>query len=1161
MSEVELTGFCLDCGASAVYSPDRRRSKHMQETNITSMSVILCPSCKAEIPQSFKFCGECGAKLQPVAPAGAQAATASPLPPSPATPPASSTPPRDELRDVTVLFADVTGFTAMSEKLDPEAVHELMNACFDGLGRIVHAHGGHIDKYIGDSIMALFGAPVAHEDDPLRAAETALEMQAFLFDFSAKQAARSGGAPAFRMRIGLNCGTVFAGAIGTEGRRDYSVLGDVVNVAARLESAAEPGTVLASAQFKARVQQLYTFGPARLLQLKGKTEAIEAYVIKGDRLAVERSDTASAEPFVARETELRRIREAMAGATPPWIEIRGPLGIGKSHLARMALSGLAGMQIVHVISRPATAARPFSLIRRILHALCILDPSVGATPQTREELINALSHVSSRLGPFLNALWYIAAPDALALRAPDPDALTFRQTLERGIAVLLSDLSRNDKPHALLLDAYDFADAETRKLLERGARRESEAFPPVVVTTRGEGATSANATHTLELRGLEPTESRELVRALTLAAPLPAEAEQDIVRRAGGVPLFIKELVRKVEEDLRHEDKRPGGKWSGAAAMLPSSLLGLMIARLDRLDDSLRSFLGHCSVQGAEFSPEIATRTWLLRGGEATEPAQLLSRLERQSLVTPTTERNGRWAFTEMLMQNACYDGMLRRDRRELHKLVAEVMIAEAEGEAGVSPEALAYHFESSEQWENAAHQNVRAGTRAAGIFANADALSRYARALTALEELAERSPVTRKTELAANRGAALIRLRIGDYAAAAAHAERMREIAVEALDRAESVRLLAHGVMHRGDLESASRMLAAAEQEIHGLTIADDPDCISARIAFDHADVCHRRGENGEARTLIDTCRRRCRGHQENLIQLDILAGRLARTEGRFEEASALYERAHMAAIEAGSLSEEALTSNYMGNAARDAGRYAVAETYFNRALEIWSRVGMTEAIAGAHNNLANLAISRGDDTSAAHHYGKALKAFEEIGNTAGRAIAKMNLAILDIECDRPTNAVQWAEAALTLLEPTANRVLIGLARVIRGEALIDMSRHADAKQAFLSVLTDYTEESHPLALAGARRGLGRIHVFEQDYAKAQEQLSAALTLFRRLKRVQEAARTEVYLAGAYDRTGNAVEARYHLSNARRTFEGLGAARDLLKTNRIELTSVSLNS
>ena len=226
---------------------------------------MLCPTCATEVPAGFKFCGNCGQKLD-----GAPG----PVRPAAAPEPRPAAPPGAERREVAVLFADVSGFTKMSERLDPEDVHAIMNECFTGLGEAIRDEEGYIDKYIGDAVMALFGAPLAHEDDPARACRAALAMQAFLTGFAEQCEGRT-GVP-LRMRIGIHCGLVLAGGVGSDLRMDYSVMGDSVNVASRLESSAVPGSVLISGEVARRTRGRFQLGTARLLSVKGKEQPVEA---------------------------------------------------------------------------------------------------------------------------------------------------------------------------------------------------------------------------------------------------------------------------------------------------------------------------------------------------------------------------------------------------------------------------------------------------------------------------------------------------------------------------------------------------------------------------------------------------------------------------------------------------------------------------------------------------------------------------------------------------------------------------------------------------------------------------------------------------------------------------------------------------------------------
>lgn len=1128
------------------------------------MSAVVCHSCAAEVPTGFKFCGACGAKLADAAP------DAPPVAPAPAqsAPKISSgnaqSPTRDEFRDVTVLFADITGFTAMSEKLDPEIVHAIMSECFEGLGRIVQTHGGHIDKYIGDSIMALFGAPTAHEDDPARAAETALAMQQFLSDFAQRHTGHAGGN--FKMRIGLNSGLVLAGSIGSEGRRDYSVMGDAVNIASRLEAAARPGAILVSADLKRRIETSFSFGPSVLLKLKGKDREIEAFELLGeDGASAPKTTKPVSLPFIGRARErdvilrsLNTLPRAHA-ADPVWIEIRGPIGIGKTRLADIALASRRRPSALRVVSRPTTAMRPFALARRIIYAICQKFSATQRLPETRPEFASALAPVAGGLEPYLSALWYLAAPESLGLKTPDPDPLTFRRTVDRGLAMLLGNVTATDPDLVLLLDAYDLSDTETQSFFESARTDGQPPGPPVIATVRGEDAPAKQATVTITLDRLKDAEASDLLdilEARTMTGALSGDLKRDILARADGVPLFLEELVRKVAEDRATNataaNSQPSGASSGIAA-LPNSLLGVMISRLDRLDTPTRDLLTQCSVQGVEFSSTVARNIWSGRGGDGAAIPAILSALEARHHIQHQDVSGERWSFSQVLMQNACYDSMLKRDRRTLHRDVASALITSSGGAHAVSAEMLANHYELSEQWMEAARQNLRAGDRAAEIFANAEALGRYGRALKAVREHGADGTQERFAVYAGHRGAARVHLRVGNYLEVETNAQLMRNAADAGIAEAEADRLEALGRLHRGDTDRAAALLAAARAKVP----FDGDPCgreVAGQILYDLADLSYRQGRNIAARELISDCRSLLSGSSADTLRLDILEGRVAHTEGRFQDAVRLYEQAYEGAAKAGSLSEEALSSNYMGNAARDVGKYEQAEEFFNRALEIWERTGLTESIAGAHNNLANLAISRGDPARAHFHYSAALDAFGQIGNAAGTALSLTNLAILAIETGAFEDAVAKASQAKTELLRSGNKVLLGLCAVVKGEALLEAGRSAEAAQEFGWVLGAFDASNHPLAIAGAERGMGRVALELQSASSAVAALERALALYTRLAREQEAARTELFLARACQLAGQAEAAQARLDNARRRFKAIGAIHDLDRADKFLL-------
>jgi len=346
--------FCGECGARLALS---------------------CPACNAVNPPTNRFCGECGARLTAGAPSptslagpapAAEPAHAQPAPDelAPATSPperfaspASYTPKHlaekiltsrsaveGERKQVTVMFTDVSGFTATSERLDPEDVHALMDHAFDVILKAVHGYEGTINQFLGDGVMALFGAPIAHEDHTGRALRAALAIQQGLEPLRADVQRMHGRD--FRMRIGINTGLVVVGAIGRDLRMDYTAVGDTVNLAARLLNVAQPGQIVISRHAKELCEGFFLFEDLGDFQVKGKTDPVRAYAVKseiGGRTRLEVSRERGLTPMVGRLAEGQRLAEAFQQASDGRggvVVVVGDPGVGKSRLLYEFLRGL-----------------------------------------------------------------------------------------------------------------------------------------------------------------------------------------------------------------------------------------------------------------------------------------------------------------------------------------------------------------------------------------------------------------------------------------------------------------------------------------------------------------------------------------------------------------------------------------------------------------------------------------------------------------------------------------------------------------------------------------------------------------------------------------------------------------------------------------------------
>jgi len=661
-----------------------------------------------------------------------------------------------------VLFADVSGFTKMSDRLDAEEVHAVMNEVFTGLGRMITDEGGHIDKYIGDNVMALFGAPIAHDDDPARACRAAVGMQAFLRDYSRRNADRLG--VVLKMRIGINDGLVVAGGVGSDVKMQYSVMGDSVNIASRLESSAPPGSVLVSEGVYRATRDLFDFGPMQHLTVKGKPQPIAACELLGERHAVLCvGDTSTAEsPLFGRHAELEKLIERLRldeddfdGDATVVIEplrlvaVTGDKGVGKSRLVQEAIARIADAYPIIANATAATTMRPFGLVRRIVNAIVADHAGASRRVETQKAFADALRDMTPTIEPYIDALWYVCAPSHASVAAPDTDPLVLRRTSEMGFAALLRAFASRRSGAIVFADTYELADEASATLL-RSLSDSDRGLPlPIVLATRRDtGCRHDIGDNAIRLDPLDDAAATAMFDALLRGATLPDDLRGDLLRRAQGVPLFVTELVRALEDSgaIRVLDNGVSVFEATASGVaLPGSLRSAMLGRVDRLEAEQRELLYQCSVQGVEFDAPIAEYVRRDARWAGPDVAPMLTALTERGVVTPAAAGSPRRAFAQELMQQACYETLLKRDRQALHARTADALVALADDEARVSPTRLAFHEERAARWANAAAANLRAGDRAAEMYLNDEAMRHYDAAIEQVGRSGQSSATVRR--------------------------------------------------------------------------------------------------------------------------------------------------------------------------------------------------------------------------------------------------------------------------------------------------------------------------------------------------------------------------------------------------------------------------------
>lgn len=616
--------------------------------------------------------------------------------------------PTSERRVVAVLFADVAGYTAMAEHLDPEVVTDVMNEIFAALGAEVEAVGGHVDKVIGDSLMALFGAPVAHEDDALRAVRAALGMQRAMAARAGALAQRVGQVP--RLRIGIHSGQVVWGAVGPSGRAQPTVMGDVVNLAARLQRAAPEGGVLISDAVHRQVRGACECLAREPIVVKGKTEPVVVYEVLGER---ERMESASRPPFVNRRDDLAQLDELLTRAGRGRAQVAviiGDPGVGKTRLVEEFTDRLPGDMALLRTACPPYGGQSLAPLADLFRQFAgLVGPVTLADVEARVPLGERAAHAAAVLSRLFNLtevpaerLGVEVSRDAALLVAAE----AIRRMLVRTTVVWIEDLQ--------------WADAGTRELLPIFVERLAET-PLLLIGTVRAGETvpvwgKRTAVATIQLDPLADDDARTLLAAL-VGAPLAEPAADTILAKARGNPFYLSEMVatlRGAGTLVLDDDGRP--RLTGSVNdVLPDTVQAAVLARLDRLPPETRAIVQRAAVIGSRFSRAILAA---LDADPSLDEG--LAHLEEAYIIRrdDPLAADPDYSFVHPLVREVAYASLLLKHQTALHAQVAEALERIYPERSEALAKDIGTHYERGGRPRQAAARLLEAGRQALRRYA-----------------------------------------------------------------------------------------------------------------------------------------------------------------------------------------------------------------------------------------------------------------------------------------------------------------------------------------------------------------------------------------------------------------------------------------------------------
>ena len=1058
-----------------------------------------CPRCQMPNPEGAKFCLNCGNPLE------AQVRV------------------EGERKYVTVLFADVVDSTGLGERLDPEQVAEIMNGAFAFLNASVKKYDGTIARLLGDAILAFFGAPVAHEDDAERAVRAGLDIQAAAREY-AEDVRRDYGVD-FAVRVGINTGLAVLASVGDEIRTEYTAMGDTTNVAARLQSAAEPGSVLISSDTYHLVKQLFELRSRGGAMVKGKSAPIVTYealapkVVPGKMRGLEGLTS----PLVGRAAEFKVVNDKMNEVREgrgAFVAVIGEAGLGKSRLmAEVSESAKSGPQVAWLegralsyeqavtyfpwrqVIRAAIGAREGEapeVVREKLHR----DPASATMPEGDSQYLEVILSVES-----------VATREAVA--ALEGDALVDHiAAATRGYLRARADLM----PTVIMLDDLHWADTASLDLLLSVAGlvedlpllitcllRPDKDAPSWSAMEEARSKLGASFTEIL-LEPLDGAHSKELLGNLLYIEDLPESVRSLILNKAEGNPFFVEEVIRTLidSEYIVQENNHWRATREIVNVSIPDTLTGVLSARIDRLPENTKHVAQTAAVLGRIFAQRALMATCA-----AAPPPELIEDVEphlgvltyeelvRERVHDPELE----YIFKHALTQEAAYELLLIRRRKELHRRAGKVLEELYPERREELASALAYHFRLGEDWHRAADYAMGAGAQAVKVFAMNEALAYYDDAYESLKKASDASPEQ------------LCDVILG-WTPAALKLKPYQEV-VDRLEEAEKI------VRELGDEARLARVL----HWIGNAYISNGFPSRGMPALFESYQIAERLGD--ERLTLVATFWMTAemidRDPRGGLEQMDYVI-----------EAARKYRRPE---VEGHALAKKAVAHARLGE-------FAEARDAVERAYEASRKADSVVNGADVALMSSQAFLAMGDVRSGLEHSQRGTEQALSANGLECAMYGNYCTGLGNLHSRNPAEAQRAFESALGLLtdnifelqgsERIVNEVRAGLAiaRFLGGDtgAINDME----------SALANADAVGDDYDVAFIAQTLGEGYAQLGDFERAEQHLDAALDYYRRNDMKPYVARALQFSAKLHEAQGHIAEAERDLAEAGRLMEEL---------------------
>jgi len=1018
-----------------------------------------------------------------------------------------------ERKIITILFADIAGFTTISETMDPEMVQDLLNTVFENISNSIRKYGGTVHKYIGDEVMALFGAPIAYENHAERAGRAAVEIEQSIEDITEKIHL------SLNLHIALHSGEVVLGKVGSGDVQDYTVIGDTVNVASRLENIAPENNILVSREFYERTKHAFQFEPFGETKVKGKAKPITCYLLKTLRTQREkiRGIKELETPLLGRDREidflLNKLEETKNEKSMHLVILKGQPGIGKSRLFHEFEERVNQKETLFFETRSLPFGQeelhPFKQFVRNITSITT-DMDEDEAKKSVENSFNSLLGTAD-LG-VLDLIDIIL--DFTSVKEVNLEPKRKHQILYYMIENLLRKLSEQ-KTLAIGFEDFHWIDSSSLLLLRHLINFLQDTPILFILITRpllqdDPVSDFLSIFHdkpfssSLELKPLSKDVSLKLIATLLSIDKIPIQVKEKIVKKGEGNPLFIEELLKVLMEQKLITKK--GVNWIANENIdvedIPETINEIVMSRVDLLGNIEKNILQYASVIGRIFwdkpIQEIFKQTMI------QELVSLSTKGFVQQRVESLFEDAKEYIFNHILIQESIYSSILKRVRKKLHRQFA-IWLEESYPQMTTTiANLLAFHYEQGDEWDKAGYYYLLSGKESAKNYNNDEAIEHFKRAIGILATHKENSELFFNLYLSLGK----VSTRIGKNEEARDNLQLAFKYASLEKEKFSALKSLASLYQNMSLYERAREKLSQAKNYIDEKHSKEMVSLIFEEIWIDYLT-----GNIREAFRLLDD---------------------FERIFAFIKDSLELEERENM---QTGYYSKRALLLNYTGD-------LQGSLEYYSRVLDIETKNNSYGGLAAVYNNMAGIYQSQGKCSKAIKMFEKSQELDKKMGNRLGTAIGCNNLAEMYIFLNDLEKAEEYLNEYLSISKKIHNKlgfgftyINFGIIYLKKGDNNKALNYYNDAVSIFQELkstsmlmetynqlswfylemknmekaieytekINEYLKHTENLELeASAKRLRGNIQIEQGDYENAEEMLMETFRIYEKMSNTE---------------------------------------------------------